>query len=129
MHTMFDITDEQFELLVSEAIDSLPKNYIDNMKNVVIITEHDPSPEQRLKLHLVNGVTLYGLYEGIPLTQRGGNYNLVLPDKITIFKYPIVAHSPDLASLKSQIKRTVWHEIAHHYGLDHSRISELENKA
>ena len=123
---MQDIGDEQFELLVSEAIDSLPASYIDNMKNVAIVVEHDPSPEQRLKLHLVNGVTLYGLYEGIPLTQRGGNYSLVLPDKITIFKNPIVAHSTDMQSLKDQIKRTVWHEIAHHYGLDHDRISELE---
>lgn len=124
---MLDISDSQFETLVSQAIDSLPESYTDNMKNVAIVVEHDPSPEQRQKLHLVDGVTLYGLYEGIPLTQRNGNYSLVLPDKITIFKNPIVASSVDMAALTEQIKRTVWHEIAHHYGLDHARIAELEH--
>jgi predicted Zn-dependent protease with MMP-like domain len=126
---MLDISDEQFENLVSKAIDSLPASYTDNMKNVAIIVEYDPSPEQRQKLHLVDGVTLFGLYEGIPLTQRNGNYSLVLPDKITIFKNPIVASSSDIVALAEQIKRTVWHEIAHHYGLDHARIHELENKS
>lgn len=125
---MTDISSEQFDYLVSEAIDSLPAEYIDNMKNVAIVVEDEPSPEQRQKLHLYNGVTLYGLYEGIPLTQRSGNYSLVLPDKITIFRLPILSGSFDLDDLKANIKRTVWHEIAHHYGLDHDRISELENK-
>ena len=122
---MIFVSETEFETLVSEAIDSLPSQYIDNMKNVVIVVEDEPSQEQRTKMHLVNGVTLFGLYEGIPLTQRGGNYSLVLPDKITIFRGPIMASSGDLASLKAQIKRTVWHEIAHHYGLDHARMDEL----
>lgn len=126
---MLDISDAEFEQLTAQAIDSLPKQYTDNLNNVAIIMEHDPSEEQRQKLHLVNGVTLYGLYEGIPLTARGGNYSLVLPDKITIFKNPIVASSHTLEELQAQIKRTVWHEIAHHYGLDHKRIHELENKS
>lgn len=125
---MVDITPEQFDLLVSEAIDSLPSEYIDNMSNVAIVVEDEPNEEQRTKLHLVNGVTLYGLYEGIPLTRRSGNYSMVLPDKITIFRLPIVYGSTDIAALKEQIKRTVWHEIAHHYGLDHDRINELEQK-
>lgn len=126
---MQPITSEEFEQFVSDAIDSLPPSYIDNMKNVVIVVEDDPTPEQREKLHLVDGVTLYGLYEGIPLTQRGSNYSLVLPDKITIFKNPIMQNSVNIPALKEQIKRTVWHEIAHHYGLGHKRIHELEHKS
>jgi predicted Zn-dependent protease with MMP-like domain len=72
--------------------------------------------------------TLFGLYEGIPLTQRGAGYNLVLPDKITIFKNPIVMFAPNLESLKKQVRHTVWHEIAHHYGLNHKRIHEVEKE-
>lgn len=126
---MTDISDVKFEALVSAAIDDLPKHYIDNMNNVVIMVEHDPTEAQRQQLHLVNGVTLYGLYEGVPLTQRRGGYALSIPDKITIFKNPIISNSQSIEQLKEQVKRTVWHEIAHHYGLDHDRIHELEQKS
>lgn len=126
---MINISNEVFEELTAEAINSLPNHYTDNMKNVAIVIEDEPSEAQRQKLHLVNGVTLYGLYEGIPLTQRSGNYSLVLPDKITIFKNPIVQGANSMDALREQIKRTVWHEIAHHYGLDHDRINELERKS
>lgn len=122
------VTIDEFNSVVSWAIDSLPKEYIDNMKNVAVVVEDEPTQQQRQKLHLVNGVTLYGLYEGIPLTKRGSNYNLVLPDKITIFKKPIEENCTSLKQLKEQVQNTVWHEIAHHYGLDHKRIKELESK-
>jgi predicted Zn-dependent protease with MMP-like domain len=125
---MINITSEEFNQYASEAIDSLPAHYLDHLSNVAIVVEDEPSPEQRQKLHLVNGVTLFGLYEGIPLTNRSGNYSLVLPDKITIFKRPIEASSNSLPELKEQLKRTIWHEIAHHYGLGHDRIDELESK-
>ncbi|MEI6237645.1 MAG: metallopeptidase family protein [Candidatus Saccharibacteria bacterium] len=122
------LTDINFGLLVSEAIDSLPSQYIDNLDNVAVVIENEPTEEQRQKLHLVGGLTLYGLYEGIPRTKRSGNYSLVLPDKITIFKNPILNNCSDIKQLKHQIAETVWHEIAHHYGLDHKRINELKNK-
>jgi predicted Zn-dependent protease with MMP-like domain len=126
---MINISNEEFNQYASEAVDSLPAHYLDHLSNVAIVVEDEPSPEQRQKLHLVNGVTLFGLYEGIPLTNRSGNYSLVLPDKITIFKRPIEASSNSLPELKEQLKRTIWHEIAHHYGLGHDRIDELESKA
>jgi len=126
---MITVTSEEFNQYASEAVDSLPKQYLDHLNNVAIVVEDEPTPEQRQKLHLVNGVTLFGLYEGIPLTNRGSNYSLVLPDKITIFKLPIEASCSSLDELKEQIKRTLWHEIAHHYGLGHDRIHELENKS
>jgi predicted Zn-dependent protease with MMP-like domain len=125
---MLDISDEEFSRLISEAMDELPQEYIGGLKNVAVVYEDEPSPEQREKLRLRCDQTLFGLYEGIPLTQRMANYSGVLPDKITIFKLPIQAASLNMASLKAQIKHTLWHEIAHHYGLDHDRIHALERK-
>jgi predicted Zn-dependent protease with MMP-like domain len=123
------LSDEQFEQIVSEAIDAIPEQYFKNLNNLAFVIEDDPTPLQREKLRLRCDQTLFGLYEGIPLTKRTGNYSLVLPDKITVFKHPIEAHSHDLNHLKSHVKQTVWHEVAHFYGLDHDRIHSLENKS
>lgn len=126
MLSMIEMSDEEFSKLVGEAMDAIPERYALSMNNVGFVTEDDPTPEQRTKLHLVDGETLYGLYEGIPLTMRTGNYSGVLPDKITIFKNPILAGSTDLLAVRAQVKKTVWHEVAHHFGLGHDRIHELE---
>jgi predicted Zn-dependent protease with MMP-like domain len=125
---ILEITDEQFDSIISNALDELPKQYTDNMKNVAIVMADDPTEDQRVKLKLRCHETLFGLYEGIPLTKRGAGYNLVLPDKITLFKNPLISASHDLAAFEKQVKHTLWHEIAHHFGLDHDRIHELENK-
>ena len=109
-------------------MDELPEEYISRLDNVAVTYEDEPTPEQRLKLKLRCDQTLFGLYEGIPLTKRGMGYNLVLPDKITIFKWPLMAASRDIHDLKKRTKHTLWHEIAHYYGLDHKRIHELESK-
>ena len=113
-------------MLISQALDGLPQEYVERLDNVAITYEDEPTPEQHQKLKLRGNETLFGLYEGIPLTHRGGNYSFVLPDKITIFKAPIVhaTHSPE--ELRAQIKHTLWHEIAHYFGLDHDRIHEIE---
>lgn len=109
-------------------MDELPKKYIEGLNNVLITYEDEPTLDQVEKLKLRCDQTLFGLYEGIPRTRRGAGYNLVLPDKITIFKNSILSFSHDEASFKAQVKHTLWHEIAHYYGLDHDRIHELENK-
>ena len=119
------LTDEQFDLLIYRAMDELPQTYIRGLQNVAIIYSDDPSSEQTKKMKLDSHHVLLGLYEGIPLTQRGGNYTFVLPDKITLFKNPLLAVVKDEAQLFEQIKRTLWHEIAHYYGLNHDRIDEL----
>lgn len=125
---IMDISDEQFSALVGEALDELPHKYTDNLDNVAIVYEDEPTPAQRTELNLHCDQTLFGLYQGIPLTQRGAGYNLVMPDKITIFKNPILYASTDMYKLKAHIKHTLWHEIAHHFGLNHDRIHELEQR-
>ena len=125
---MHIVNQADFEQLVAKAIDDIPPHYAKHIKNLAFVVEDEPSLEQRHRLHLHNNQTLYGLYEGVPLTKRAGNYNLVLPDKITIFKRPMEFTSNSLTELEEQVRHTLWHEVAHYYGLDHGRINKLENK-
>lgn len=120
------VSDEDFSRLAGEALDSLPEKFTKYLNNVAVVYADEPTPEQRKKLALRADQSLFGLYEGIPQVARGAGYNLVLPDKITIFKLPLMAASADMAHLKARIRHTLWHEIAHHFGLDHDRIHELE---
>jgi predicted Zn-dependent protease with MMP-like domain len=129
MYTMIEISDDEFQALIGKALDELPEEYVSRLlANVVVIWAEDPTPEQRVQLKLRDNQTLFGLYEGLPLTQRYSGMTKLIPDKITIFKNPIVSYAHDMDSLKDQIKRTVWHEMAHYFGLDHPKISELENR-
>jgi predicted Zn-dependent protease with MMP-like domain len=124
---MLQVNDEQFQELINSSMAELPKQYTENLKNVAILYEDDPTPAQRQQLKLNCHETLYGLYEGVPLAARQGEIR-IYPDKITIFKNPMLASSNNLSELKKLIKHTLWHEIAHYYGLDHSRIHQLEAK-
>ena len=124
---MHDLTDEEFDHLITKAMDELPQEYIKGLNNVAIVYADWPDQYQQNKAGLREGSILLGLYEGIPLTRRGANYSMVLPDKITLFKHSILMVSHDPVQLFAQIKRTLWHEIAHYYGLDHGRIHDLEN--
>jgi predicted Zn-dependent protease with MMP-like domain len=123
-----NITEAEFEAIITEAIDRIPEKYAERLDNVHITWEEEPSEEQRKRLKLHCNQTLFGLYEGIPLTQRGAGYNLVLPDRITIFKKPIEAVTTSIAELREQVGRTLWHEVAHYFGLDHERIHALERR-
>lgn len=123
-----NLTDEEFDQLISRAMDVLPQEYIKGLDNVAIVYADDPDEHQRSKTHLGGDSLLFGLYEGIPLTKRGAGYSFVLPDKITLFKNPILAVSRTPEQLFEQITRTLWHEIAHYYGLDHNRIHYLERR-
>ena len=122
---MHSLTDEQFDALITRAMDELPQEYITGLNNVAIVMADDPTPEQVQKMKL-QGKLLLGLYEGIPLPQRGSGWSGMLPDKITLFKNQILRIVHDEQSLFEQIKRTLWHEIAHYYGLNHGRIHDLE---
>jgi len=121
-----ELSDEEFDRLISRAMDELPQEYIKGLINVAILYADDPDEYQVQKSGLREGNILLGLYEGIPLVKRGGNYTFVLPDKITLFKHSMLLVSQSPEELFEQIKRTLWHEIAHYYGLDHDRIHALE---
>ena len=123
-----NLSDQEFDALITRAMDELPQEYIKNLNNVAITYADEPTAEQLTKQGVRYGQLLLGLYEGIPLTQRGAGYALVLPDKITLFKHPIMQISRTPDELFEQVKRTLWHEIAHHYGLDHDRIDAIERK-
>lgn len=124
-----ELTDDEFDRLISRAMDELPQEYIKGLDNVAILYADEPSDHQRRQSDLHTGSLLLGLYEGIPLTKRGAGYGFVLPDKITLFKNALLAVSESPEMLFEQIKRTLWHEIAHFYGLDHDRIDELEQRS
>jgi predicted Zn-dependent protease with MMP-like domain len=119
------ITDEArdaFRGYVAEAMDSLPDELAKEMDNVEIVVEDEPPAEYRAGLQ--RGHTLLGLYHGIPLTKRTG-YGNVLPDKISIYQGPIerLARTPE--RIKAQVRKTVIHEIAHHFGIEEDRLHEL----
>lgn len=120
------ISREEFEALVDEAMASLPPALHDRISNVAIVVETAPSPAQLRHSRVAPGNTLLGLYEGIPLTQRTSHYGNVVPDKITLFRAPIEAAAGyDPARIREQVRRTVIHEIAHHFGIDDDRLEEL----
>ena len=125
---MKEISDDDFAKLISQAMDEMPPQYMRGLDNVVVTYEDHPSAEQAMKLRLRGDQLLLGLYEGIPLTKRGAGYNLVLPDKITLFKFPLLAVTADEKSFYRQIKHTLWHELAHYYGLDHDQIHAIEKR-
>jgi predicted Zn-dependent protease with MMP-like domain len=122
---MIQISDEDFDRLIAEALDSLPGEHVTNIQNIAIVMQDEPTTEQREKLKLRGDQTLLGLYEGVPLTARQGHAPL-LPDKITLFKLPLAAQADYESDLRENIRHTLWHEIGHYYGLDHRRIAELE---
>jgi predicted Zn-dependent protease with MMP-like domain len=108
-----DVPLQRFEELVVEALDSLPPELGRRMRNVAVLVEDD-SPDG-----------LLGLYEGVPLTERGDWYSAVLPDRITIYRRPICAMCADEAEVVDEVRITVVHEIAHHFGIDDDRLHEL----
>lgn len=118
----------EFEKLVEKGIKAIPKRFLEKLDNVAIIVEDKPVPAQVKKLNLRQGWTLFGLYEGVPQAARGNNYTSVLPDKITIFQKPIESAARDVADIREIVKNTVWHEIAHHFGMNESQVRQAEAK-
>lgn len=125
---MYQVPQSTFEKLVTDAIDSLPAERLEKIQNIVFLVEPEPSEPQRQKLGLRPCQSLFGLYEGVPLTERRGGYALTLPDHITIFQHTHELFANSAAELEEQVQNTVWHEVAHYFGLDHDRIAELEEK-
>ena len=108
---------ERFEEYTQAALDSLPADLRAQMSNVEVVVEEEPPPGQRL----------LGLYQGVPLTRRGSYYGGVLPDKITIFRGPLVRlYAQDPERLRREVRRVVLHEVAHHFGISDERLVEID---
>ena len=124
---MISITRGKFEELVKQGIEAIPKRFLEKLDNVDIVIENEPTEGQKKKLKLGPKVKLFGLYEGIPQTKRGF-YSGILPDKITIFQKPIEEVAINDEHIKEIVKNTVWHEIAHHFGMGEERVRKVENR-
>ncbi|MDD3265492.1 MAG: metallopeptidase family protein [Dehalococcoidales bacterium] len=118
---------ERFEELVRQAIDQLPLEFALLMENVDVCVEDFPHQPRLTELGMGPGEILLGLYEGVPLTERGQSYSMTVPDKITLFKRPIeqICRN-DEYQIICKISQVVRHEVAHHFGISDQRLEELE---
>lgn len=119
---------EIFFALVEDALHTIPQAFRRKMENIAVTVEWESSPEVRQDLGLADQEDLLGLYQGQPLNRRGADYGNVLPDKITIYQKPLLAQCRDLESLKTEIRKTVWHEVGHYFGLDDKTLRRLERE-
>ena len=117
---------QRFEWLVVRAIDSLPDEFSTKLENIDVVVENWPTQGQLAEAGLGRGQTLLGLYEGVPLTKRSSHYGLVPPDKITIFQKPVEAECSHDVEITTEIQMVIRHEIAHHFGLDDTRLEQLQ---
>lgn len=128
-----------FDTLVAEGYELLPQWVREKIRNVALLTEDEPSEEDRRAQGLHDDETLLGLYKGIPLTARGEGYGIgmVLPDTITLYRFPILDAAEEdvgpaasdeeyLARVRKIVAETVWHEFAHHFGMDEHEVQERE---
>jgi predicted Zn-dependent protease with MMP-like domain len=116
---------EEFETFVAEALADLPRDFQDHLDNIQIEVREWPNRRELIQAGLRPGQTLLGLYHGIPLTHRGQGYNLVLPDRITLYRGPILQSARTPEAICEQIRHVVLHEIAHHFGISDQRLREL----
>ncbi|MGH2559853.1 MAG: metallopeptidase family protein [Thermomicrobiales bacterium] len=112
----------RFERLVAHALRDLPDAVQRMLNNVAVVVEDQPSSEHLAEM---DGDTLFGLYQGVPLTERGSGYSMVLPDKITIFRRSIEEACSTPRQIENEVRITVIHELAHHLGIDEDRLEEL----
>jgi len=118
------ISREQFQNLVLQALSDLPGDVRHSLQNVDVVVDDVASMSQIVGTGIENAMDLLGLYEGIPLTERYG-YDMVLPDKVTLFQKPIESICDTQEQMAEEISKTLIHEIAHHFGLDDDHIDRL----
>ena len=116
----------RFEEYVDRALESLPAQFQQLLDNLAIFIEDQPSRSLLRDLGMSADDTLLGLYEGVPQTERTSTYDLVMPDRITLFQRPIEESCDTEAQVAVQIRRTILHEVGHHFGMDEDRLDEIE---
>jgi predicted Zn-dependent protease with MMP-like domain len=117
-----------FEQLVTEAVRGIPVRFRDHMRNVAIVVEDEPSPELLDEMEIDPPDTLFGLYQGTPITERGWDYGNTLPDRIILFRGPLERESDDEDDLVIAIGETLIHEVGHYFGLSEAEIEAIEEQ-
>jgi predicted Zn-dependent protease with MMP-like domain len=115
---------DQFESLVNEAVKELPQEFRDRLGNVAIVIEDYPSEELLERMEIPEDETLFGLYEGVPLTERGHFNEPLYPDRILIFQGPIEDECETPEQIREEVRITLLHEIAHFFGFDDDELEE-----
>ena len=118
----------EFDRLVAEAVASIPKRFRDAMQNLVIVLEDEPSRELLREMEIEPPGTLFGLYQGTPLTSRGWDYGNTLPDRILLFQKPHERSARDADDLVTAIAETIIHEVGHYFGLSEEEIEAIEEQ-
>ena len=121
---MWVVERQDFEELVARVLGELPEEFQNSLENIDVVVQDYPTREQRASAG--RGMTLLGLYEGVPHTRRTRRYGLVPPDKITIFQRPIEANCRSQRDVEAEVRKVVFHEIAHHFGLDDAQLRRIE---
>jgi predicted Zn-dependent protease with MMP-like domain len=122
---MAPMDETAFEELVEEAVASIPDVFLEMLDNVAIIVEDWPDRETMRLARVGSHYQLLGFYHGIPKTGRNSGYNLVAPDRISIYRRPIEAQCRSEEELREMVRRVVLHELAHHFGIDDDRLHEI----
>lgn len=123
--------DLDWEDMIAKAVDALPKEFRDKIANVAILLEDEPSENVRQNEGLMEDETLLGLYQGIPLSERGEGYGIgpTLPDTITLYKLAILDEAGgDAKDVQRVVTETIWHEFGHYFGLDEKEVRRRENE-
>jgi predicted Zn-dependent protease with MMP-like domain len=122
------MTRERFAELVEEALREIPRRFRKEMRNVAVIVEDEPPPQVLAEMEMEPPDTLFGLYHGTPLPERGWGYGNALPDRISIYQRPIEEACEDEDEIRDCVAETVIHEFGHYFGMSEEEIEEIEEK-
>jgi predicted Zn-dependent protease with MMP-like domain len=122
------MTRQRFEQLVEESLREIPRSFRDEMKNVAVIVEDEPPAHVLEEMEIEPPDSLFGLYQGTPLPERGWAYGNTLPDRISIYQRPIEESCEDDEEIRACVAETVIHEFGHYFGLSEEEIEEIEDK-
>ena len=122
------MTRAEFERLVAEAVELIPRRFRREMKNLALVVEEEPSAELLDEMEIEPPDSLYGLYQGVPLPERSWGYGNQLPDRITIFQRPIEEDCDNEDEMRAMIGETLIHEVGHYFGMSEEQIEEIEER-
>ena len=117
--------DQDFDRLVAQALDELPEVFRERLENVEVVVEDWPDRQTMRLAGIRHPADLLGFYHGVPLTERSQGYNLVLPDKISIYRQPILMRCRTRDNVRATVRHVLRHEVAHYFGIDDDRLREI----